>query len=544
MNKESITFLMNLMILAPMLGLPLVLASKKEMAKTWTFITSLIPFVMSVFLYINYLHDAATPDSSTGMVYYSSYKWLTVSGFDVNFTTGIDGISLYLVMLTTLIFPISIFFSWGSVEKHEKSYYSLLLLLEVGVIGFFLSLDMLLFYLFFEMVLIPMYFIIGIWGGKDRIYASIKFFLYTLIGSLLMLVAIIYMGSHAGGAQFQFTTDYHRIIAACRPDAAGNFLISLDAQKWLFWAFTASFAVKVPLFPVHTWLPDAHVQAPTAGSVILAAVLLKMGSYGLIRFVLPMFPAASVDYSGIMSFLAVVGIIYGGMAAMVQTDIKKLVAYSSVSHMGFIVLGIFSITKEGTSGAIIQMINHGVSTGALFLLVGMIYDRRHSREIKDFQGIAKQLPIFTLLFMLTTFSSVGLPGLNGFVGEFLVLMGSFNSTIISKAFGFFAATGVIVAAVYLLWMFRRVMFGELDKEENRKLVDLNGKEIGLLMPLIALMFIMGLWANPFLKHINASSDAMLERAGLRPAEVVAPAPTAPQPAPAAPIQMNMPTGGH
>jgi len=469
-------------------------------AKYIALLASTIPFIASIVLYMQYLADAGQL-ANQDFLYYTALEWFGIDGIDIKYITALDGISIYLVLLTTLIFPISIIFSWGSVGKYEKAYYALLLVLEVGIIGFFVALDMLLFYIFFEMVLIPMYFIIGIWGGKERVYASTKFFLYTLVGSLLMLVAIIYVGIEAAGAG-GFTTDYQKIVAATIP---------FSAQRWLFLAFALSFAIKVPLFPLHTWLPDAHVQAPTAGSVVLAAVLLKMGTYGLVRFCLPIFPEASIYYADIISCLAVIGIIYGGMAAMVQTDIKKLVAYSSVSHLGFIVLGIFAFTKESMSGAVIQMINHGISTGALFLMVGMIYDRRHSRKIEDFQGIARQVPIFTFLFMISIFSSVGLPGLNGFVGEFLVLIGSFNSPVISPVFAILGASGVIVAAVYLLWMFRRVMFGELDKDENKKLTDLNGREIGLMLPLIILMFWLGFYATPFLKQINVSSDKVVEQ---------------------------------
>lgn len=526
MSKELLTTLMNVMIFSPMIGVPLILAMKKESAKYVAFLISLIPFALSIILLVQYLATSANADATTGMVFFSSFKWITLPGFDVNFTTGMDGISVHLIWLTTLIFPISIYFSWASVDKYEKPYYALLLTLQVGVLGFFLALDMLLFYIFFEMVLIPMYFIIGIWGGKDRVYASLKFFLYTLIGSLLMLVAIIYAGIHADKA-FVFTTDYYRILNANFP---------IEIQTWLFLAFAASFAVKVPLFPVHTWLPDAHVQAPTAGSVILAAVLLKMGTYGLVRFCLPLFPEAAHNWASVFCALSVIGIIYGAMAAMVQTDVKKLVAYSSVSHMGFVVLGIFSFTKEGMSGAVIQMIGHGIATGALFLIVGMIYDRRHTREIKDFQGLAKQMPIFTLLFMITIFASVGLPGLNGFVGEFLIIMGAGSSQVVSKAFAFFAATGVIIAAVYLLWMFRRMMFGQLDKKENQELTDLNRREVVLLLPLIALMFWMGFAPNPFLKEINYSSDKIvdyvLEQNGIIAKPLNAPTvktPTLPQP---------------
>ena len=499
--------LLLLMIFAPLIGALLIPAFSREgsqgAAKQIALWTSLVSFVISIVLYYQYT-GALAGGSGEEFPLYFSHSWLTYGGLNVNFTLAMDGISVYLVLLTTLIFPLSIYFSWGSITKSLTGYYSLLLILEVGVIGFFLSLDMLLFYVFFEMVLIPMYFLIGIWGGKDRVYASLKFFLYTLVGSLLMLVAIIYLGLDAADAisGVSFTTDYNQIRELAS--------LSLTEEYWLFAAFTLSFAVKVPLFPVHTWLPDAHTQAPTAGSVILAGVLLKMGTYGLIRFCIIFFPQASIDAAPIMAGLAVVGIIYGAMAAMVQTDVKKLVAYSSVSHLGFIVLGIFAFTEEAMSGAIMQMVNHGIATGGLFLLVGMIYDRRHTRAIKDFQGIAKVMPKFTFLFMITLMASVGLPGLNGFVGEFLILMGSFKSAFIGKGFAIFAATGVVVAAVYLLWMFRRVMFGELDKDENRQLVDLNLREIAVMIPLIVLMFWMGLFATPFLKQIGHSSDKVVQ----------------------------------
>jgi NADH-quinone oxidoreductase subunit M len=512
-EKETLALIMNIMIFLPLAGIPIILLLGRSSAKYIAFIASLIPFVLSLILYVGYLNfstlDATTAD---GYVIDSGYRWFGemlpngqwFSRFDVNFLTGIDGISVFLVLLTTFIFPISIIFSWGSVSSRVVGYYSLLLLLETGVIGVFLSLDLILFYVFFEMVLIPMYFLIGIWGGKDRIYASIKFFLYTLIGSLLMLVCILYLGYYAGlevnGGYF--TSDLLKIAQVQIP---------ADVQWWLFIGFALSFAIKVPLFPLHTWLPDAHVQAPTAGSVILAAVLLKMGTYGLVRFCLPLFPIASVEFAPLMCLLGTIGVIYGAMASMVQTDIKKLVAYSSVSHLGFIVLGIFSFTEEAMSGAIIQMVNHGISTGALFLIIGMIYDRRHTREIKDFQGIAKVVPVFTLMFMITTFSSIGLPGLNGFVGEFLILLGSFSSDFVSPAFAVFSTTGVIIAAVYMLWMFRRVMFGELDKDENKSLKDLNLREIGILLPLIALMFYIGFHATPVLKEIGKSSDRVVEK---------------------------------
>lgn len=510
MTKEVAELLMNLMIFVPILGVPLILLTSKNMAKIWALGVSLVPMIMSFLVYIAYKAEAVVgtvhvpqPTAATNSFPLDSYiNWFgDWARYDINFITGLDGISIYLVLLTTVLFPLTILFSFGSVNKYEKAYYSLLLVLEVGVIGFFMSLDMVLFYLFFEMVLIPMYFLIGIWGGKERIYASVKFFLYTLVGSLLMLIAIIYVGFEVNHWT-SFTSDYHKILSAG--------IIEGTAQKWLFLAFTLSFAIKVPLFPLHTWLPDAHTQAPTAGSVILAGVLLKMGTYGLVRFCLPLFPHAAEFFAGPMCALAVIGIIYGGMAAMVQKDVKKLVAYSSVSHLGFIVLGIFALTETAINGAVVQMVNHGITTGALFLMVGMIYDRRHTRMIADFQGLAKVVPTFTLFFMITVLASAGLPGLNGFVGEFMVLMGSFKSEWVSGGYAVFAATGVIVAAVYLLWMFRRVMFGPLDKEANRKLTDLTTLEIAVMVPLTILMFFVGFYPKPMLKEINRSAETIVK----------------------------------
>lgn len=523
MSAETANLLMNLMIFAPLIGVPFILLTDKKQAKVLALVASAIPLVLSIFVYLHYLDHAGIETASllgdkptwenNNFVLASVGEWFGMPGLDIKLITGLDGISIYLVLLTTFLFPLTIFFSWGSVNKLEKGYYALLLVLEVGVIGFFLSLDMVLFYIFFEMVLIPMYFLIGIWGGKERIYASVKFFLYTLVGSLLMLIAIIWVGIAAAptatamfpdGPTIFFTTDYLAIFNTALPGGA---------QNWLFLAFAVSFAIKVPLFPLHTWLPDAHTQAPTAGSVILAGVLLKMGTYGLIRFCLPFFPDAAVYFAPLMCFLAVVGIIYGGMAAMVQDDVKRLVAYSSVSHLGFIVLGIFTFTPEALDGAVIQMVNHGITTGALFLLVGMIYDRRHTRMIADFKGLAKRVPVFTLFFMITVLASVGLPGLNGFVGEFMVLIGSFASPIVSGWWAVLAATGVIVAAVYLLWMFRRVMFGTLDKEENKNLSDLNQREVFVLVPLVLLMFWLGFNSGPWLKQIDVSSKTMLRNMG-------------------------------
>lgn len=519
MNLLSET-LIPLLVFSPLIGsvfIAFLQPGQKTLSKKIALWVSMIPFVLSLVVLYEFFGRMSSGNLYTdpeGFAFYLDYNWLTAGNFDINFTMAVDGISIYLIMLTTLIFPLSIYFSWG-INKSPRAYYALLLLLEVGVLGFFVSLDMLLFYVFFEMVLIPMYFLIGIWGGKDRVYASLKFFLYTLVGSLLMLIAIIYLGAHvdfnnpellAAHPDLQgifFTTDYHIMVKYAD--------ISSSAETWLFLAFALSFAIKVPLFPLHTWLPDAHVQAPTAGSVILAGVLLKMGTYGLVRFCLPLFPVASVEFAPYMAILGVIGIIYGAMAAMVQTDIKKLVAYSSVSHMGFIVLGTFAFTEEALSGAVIQMVSHGIATGGLFLLVGMIYDRRHTRAIADYQGIAKAMPRYTFIFLITVMASVGLPGLNGFVGEFMILIGSFNSDILHIALPILAATGVVIAAVYLLWMFRRVMFGTLDKQENIDLQDLTGREVFVMMPLVVLMVTMGLYATPWLNHIAPSSKIIVDQ---------------------------------
>lgn len=398
-------------------------------------------------------------------------------------------------------------------------YYSMLLILQTGSLGVFASLDLVVFYVFFELTLIPMYFLIGIWGGKDKIHATIKFFIYTLVGSLIMLVALVYLGYSAGAATgiYTFTADWRFI-------ASPAYTVGLVEQTWMFLAFALAFCIKVPLFPFHTWLPYAHTEAPTAGSVVLAAIMLKLGTYGLVRVCLPIFPNAFAEFAPIMAVLAVIGIIYGALVAMVQKDVKKLVAYSSVSHLGFVVLGIFALNTVAVQGAIIQMINHGLSTGALFLIVGMIYDRAHTREISDFGGIAKQMPVFAAFFMVATLASIGLPGLNGFVGEFLILNGSFFSELYAnKTYAVLAAVGVILAAAYMLWMYQRVMFGPITNEENKKLLDLNGREIGLLIPLVIFMVWIGIrpvdftkysenWVEAFITISEEKSVAVMESA--------------------------------
>jgi NADH-quinone oxidoreductase subunit M len=415
--------------------------------------------------------------------------WIATSSFQMHYYVGIDGISLWLVILTTFIMPIAVLSTWTAVEEKVKEYMICLLLLEVGMLGAFVSLDLFLFYIFWEVMLIPMYFIIGIWGGKNKIYAAVKFFIYTMVGSLLMLVALITLYFKAGGADFNITRFY---------------ALSLDPalQTWLFLAFALAFAIKVPMFPLHTWLPDAHTEAPTAGSVILAAVLLKMGTYGFVRFAMPLFPQATAQFTPLIATLAVIGIIYAALVAMVQEDVKKLVAYSSVAHLGFVMLGVFAMNQQGIAGGMLQMLNHGVSTGALFLIVGFIYERRHTRLISDFGGLSKQMPVFATIFMIVTLSSIGLPGTNGFVGEFLILLGSYESEL--RWWAVIATSGVILSAVYMLWMFQRVMFGELSNPRNQTLKDLNAREIAIMAPLVVLIFVMGIYPNPFIEKMTPS----------------------------------------
>ena len=434
---------------------------------------------------------------------------LWIGSIGAHYHVGVDGISLWLVLLTTLLMPIAILSSWTSIQKRQLSYYMFLQLLLSAMVGVFVSLDLLLFYLFFEASLVPMFFLIGIWGGERRIYAAVKFFIYTAVGSLLMLVGIIAL-------YYVYNTfDYTLILAAMQRGETLSTLRSARFELVIFGAFALAFCIKVPLFPFHTWLPDAHTEAPTAGSVILAGVLLKMGTYGLLRFNLGLFPESARAAAPLIITLAIVGIIYGALVAMVQPDVKRLVAYSSVSHMGFVVLGLFSFTEQGMQGALYQMLNHGVSTGALFLFVGFIYERRHTRQISEFGGLATPMPWFSTLFVIASLSSIGLPFLNGFVGEFLILIGSWTSVAIQRAWiaTMLAGTGVIWAAVYMLWMLQRVVFGRVTNPENAKLRDLNAREIGLLIPLMLLMLFMGVYPRPFLDRSKASVDEVKTRIG-------------------------------
>jgi NADH-quinone oxidoreductase subunit M len=457
--------------------------------RLFALVITLLTFVFSLHLIAHF--DSSNPDFQFAL----KIPWMP--SFGIDYSMGVDGISIFLILLTTLLTPLAILASW-SIHERLKEYFMFMLLLETGMIGVFVSLDFFLFYVFWEVMLIPMYFLIGVWGGERRIYAAMKFVLYTMVGSVLMLVAIIALYFIHGDATGTFTFSYPQIQSAL---ASGRVVLSPAIELWLFLAFFLAFAIKVPLFPFHTWLPDAHVEAPTAGSVLLAGVLLKMGTYGLVRFSLPLFPHISHLLAPLISMLAVVGIIYGALVAMVQPDLKKLVAYSSVSHLGFIVLGIFSFTVQGLEGAIYQMLNHGISTGALFLLVGVIYDRRHTRLIQEFGGLANRMPVYAAFFMIVTLSSIGLPGLNGFVGEFLVLLGTFG---VNRVRGTVAAVGVILSAVYMLWMYQRVMWGKIENERNATLPDLAGREHAMLIPALIMIFWMGIYSSYFLRPMDAS----------------------------------------
>ena len=491
-------------LIIPLLGAIGVLFLNKENKKLiemFSLGTSLVAFLVSLGLYFSF--NSATE----GFQFVTDVTW--IPAIDAGFRIGLDGMSLLMVMLTTFITPIALLSSMNSIKIRHKEYYFMFLMLQFGMLGVFVSLDLFLFYVFWEIILIPMYFIIGIWGGKDRIYAAVKFFVYTIVGSLFMLVAIVWLGLHIGGDVLSLPTGFTSDYLLIKQHSAA---IAPDVQNWLFIAFALSFLIKVPLFPLHTWLPDAHTMAPTPGSVILAGVLLKMGTYGLIRFNLELFPVSSIDWAGPISFLAVVGIIYGALVALVQTDVKKIIAYSSVAHLGFVVLGIFAMNETGIQGAIIQMVNHGLSTGALFICVGIIYERRHTREISEFGGLARVMPIYTVFFGIAMFASVGLPGLNGFVGEFLTLLGAFTSTVLDNIwYAVVASTGVIFAACYLLWMFRRVVFGTLSNKENENLADLNKTEWAMLVPLAIFMIWLGVYPSTFMSKSETSTKQLVKK---------------------------------
>ena len=493
----SIPYLLSVITFLPLLGAVAVLLVPNDAGKRWTALgVSLVTFLISLLLLVGW------QDGEAGMQFVENVPWLPAYG--LHYALGVDGISLWLVLLTTLLMPIAIYFSNLFVHDEIGPYLALMLALQTSMVGVFVALDMVLFFLFFEFSLIPMYFLIGRWGGQNRLYAAVKFFLYTFTGSALMLVGILAVIGATGTAN----------IAELQGVQLGP-----NLQTWAFLAFAIALAVKVPIFPLHTWLPDAHVQAPTAGSIILAGVLLKMGTYGYVRFALPLFPDAAARFGPYIAVLAVIGILYGALVALVQKDVKSLVAYSSVAHLGFVMLGIFALNEQGISGAVLQMVNHGLSTGALFLMVGLLYERRHTRMLDDFGGLWKSVPIFCGFFLVVAMSSAGLPGLNGFVGEFTILLGMFETQPIFTVLG---ALGVILAAWYLLTAFRKIAQGPITNPANEaaNLPDLSLKEIAMVLPLVILFFIIGLFPNLFFDKINPSVEALTAQMAQRESAVV------------------------
>ena len=477
--------LLDLLIAAPLIGFLITLALPKgnsSLIKMFTLVFSLGVFVASLLLV------GPTLDRPAVMTWVTDAPWITTPA--IRYHVGMDGVSLWLVLLSTFLTPISILLSWKYIDKRIKEFYAFLLLLEFGLIGVFVSLDLFLFYAFWEVCLVPMYFLIGIWGYEQRIYAAVKFMLYTMAGSVLMLLAIIWIAY------------YHQTVTGVVSfDLLDLYALEIPAelQMWLFLAFTVAFAIKVPLFPFHTWLPDAHVQAPTAGSVILAGVMLKMGTYGLLRFSFPLFPEAALQFAPYIAILAVIGIVYGALVAMVQPDMKKLVAYSSVSHLGFVVLGLCAMNVTGVQGALFQMLAHGVSTGGLFLIVGMLSERRHTKLIAEYGGLKAVMPKLVAMFLLITLASIALPGMNGFVGEFLIFVGSFAA---NPGLTAVAVSGVILSAVYMLWMFQRVNYGPLTNPRNKGLRDLSAREWVVIAPIVAMCIGMGVAPGVFLKPME------------------------------------------
>ncbi|MBN2547699.1 MAG: NADH-quinone oxidoreductase subunit M [Anaerolineales bacterium] len=488
---------LTLVTFFPLVGVVAILflrAEQKNLARWIALVTSLVTFVFALIV-LRYFNPA---DPNLQEVI--NLPWVQVSKWNINYHMGVDGLSILLLLLTALLTPISILSTWTAVEERVKDFMVFFLLLEMGMTGVFLAQDLFLFYVFWEFTLVPMYFLIGVWGGPRRMYAAIKFFLYTMAGSILMLLAILWLGITQGSFSV--------------PELIAKGGIPGDMQLWLFLAFAAAFAIKVPMWPLHSWLPDAHVEAPTAGSVILAGVLLKMGTYGFLRFNLPLFPAAAVKLAPWMAGLAVIGILYGAAVSYAQQDVKKLVAYSSVSHLGFVMLGLFALNSQGIQGGILQMINHGLSTGALFLIVGMIYERRHTRDMDAFGGLWKVMPVYGALTLIVALSSMGLPGLNGFVGEFTILLGAWaaggaDGALRSVWFAGLSAIGVILAAVYILFMFQKLFLGPVTREENKNLRDLNWREIITLAPLLILIFWIGLYPKPFFTLIGPAVDQLV-----------------------------------
>jgi len=488
-----LTFLPLLGVLAILLLKPLERENDK-LIKQISLIASAATLVVSVIVLVSF------DRGESGLQMVDRTRWIPSWG--IQYYLGVDGLSILMVMLTSFISLLSIAASWTAIKIQVKQYYIFMLLMEVGMMGVFLAQDLFLFYVFWEFTLIPMYFLIGIWGGESRIYASIKFFLYTMAGSLLMLLAILYMGVTNG------TFAVPELIVGRQAFA--------DVQNILFLGFAIAFAIKVPIFPFHSWLPDAHTEAPTAGSIILAGVLLKMGTYGFVRFNLPLFPEASVKYAPAVAVLAIIGIIYGAIVSFPQKDVKKLVAYSSVSHLGFVMLGIFSLNEAGIQGALLQGVSHGISTGALFFLVGVLYEQRHTRLFSDYGGVWKAMPLFSVLSLIVTLSSMGLPGLNGFVGEFTILLGSMGASSLGPnpwIYTAFATTGVILAAVYLLWMFQRVFMGPLDNPDNKKLRDINRRELAIMLTFLLFIFWIGIAPSGYFGLMDSSVAKLVSNVG-------------------------------
>jgi NADH-quinone oxidoreductase subunit M len=493
--------MLSLIVFLPLVGALLVLLAggrgdrhdREPLVRNLALLFSLITFAATLWLWARF--DPASAEFQ----FVENYAWMP--DFGIRYQIGVDGISLFLIVLTGFLTPLALLSSWESVHKNVKNFSFFILALETAMLGVFVSIDLFLFYVFWDAMLIPMYFLIGVWGYDRRIYAAVKFILYTMAGSVLMLIAII--GLAWAHAQATGTPSFNLIDLYT---AAAT--LSPRMQMWFFLAFAVAFAIKVPLFPFHTWLPDAHVEAPTAGSIILAGVMLKMGTYGLVRFAFPLFPEQALYFAPWLGWLAVIGIVYGALVAMVQPDMKKLVAYSSVSHLGFVVLGLAAMNTQGVQGSVYQMLNHGVSTGGLFMIVGMLSDRRHTRQISEFGGLKAVMPRLVAAFLLITLSSIALPGLNGFVGEFLILIGAFKWDYVMAAV---AATGVILSAVYMLWMFQRVNYGELTNEKNRTLPDLTPREWALMIPTIAMAIFMGVAPNVFLNPMKPSIDKLVDR---------------------------------
>jgi NADH-quinone oxidoreductase subunit M len=491
--------LLDVVFFLPLVGflvLLMVPRDKPGASRMGALIISLVIFVVSLGLISPYWFKSPGLFSApNGFTWEQNFTW--IASPPIHFHIGLDGLSLWLIILSTLLTPICVLISWRYIDKRMKEFYAFLILLEFGLIGVFIALDLFLFFVFWEVSLVPMYFLIGIWGHERRVYAAVKFFLYTMTGSMLMLTAIIYLYNRTG------SFDY---IAILHMFKSGALTFGWEEQLFLFLAFFIAFAIKVPLFPLHTWLPDAHVEAPTAGSVMLASVMLKMGVYGLARFCVPMFPTAARTCAGWINLLAIIGIVYGALVAMVQPNMKKLVAYSSVSHLGFVVLGIFSFTQQGMDGAIYQMLNHGVSTGALFILVGFLYERRHSLEIAEYGGVATPAPKLSIVFMITMLASIGLPMLNNFIGEYLVLQGA---AIAKFEWAIFAALGVILSAVYMLWLYQRTFLGKASEDVSHHMYDLKPREWAAILPLVVLMFWMGCFPQSLLPVISTQSARIL-----------------------------------